>query len=228
MRNRAPFISFTFDDFPRSAWLTGGAILKRFGLAGTYYVSLGMVGKDSPSGAIFLLDDLKDLVAGGHELGCHTFAHCHSWETRPELFEESVIENERVLGVLLPGEKFRTLAYPISWPRPQIKQRVAKHFVCCRGGDQMFNIGLTDLNNLYAYHLDWRNRNDFESVRHLIDRNRREAGWLIFVTHDVGDPPSRFGCATDFFEGVVRHAVDSGATILPVTNAWDAIRTAES
>ena len=43
--SQKPFISFTFDDFPRSAWLTGGAILERFGVRGTYYASLGGVSR---------------------------------------------------------------------------------------------------------------------------------------------------------------------------------------
>src|SRR5439155_9632853 len=76
-----PLISFSFDDFPRSAWLVGGEILNRFGLAGTYYASLGLAGKETPSGHIFAAGDLKSLLDRGHELGCHTFSHCHSWET---------------------------------------------------------------------------------------------------------------------------------------------------
>src|SRR3989449_5661453 len=70
-------VSFTFDDFPRSALLTGGGILKRFGLAGTYYASFCLVGKIASSVPIFVLEDLKALVEEGHELGCRTFDHCH-------------------------------------------------------------------------------------------------------------------------------------------------------
>ena len=44
-----PLISFTFDDFPRSALLNGGAILKRMGLTATYFTAMGLIGKDSPS-----------------------------------------------------------------------------------------------------------------------------------------------------------------------------------
>src|SRR6267378_3494118 len=79
-------ISFTFDDFPRSALLAGGAILNRFGLAGTYYVSLGLVGKQTPTGEMFLPGDLTTLFERGHELGCHTFSHCDSWDTETAAF----------------------------------------------------------------------------------------------------------------------------------------------
>src|ERR1700747_1049840 len=59
IRTNRPLISFTFDDFPQSALFVGGAILKRFGLRGTYYVSLGLAGQDSPSGRIVSSDQLK-------------------------------------------------------------------------------------------------------------------------------------------------------------------------
>src|SRR5207249_2808421 len=76
-----PIVSFTFDDFPRSALLVGGAILKQFGLRGTYYAAFGLIGTTGPSGRIFELEDVQPLLDQGHEIGCHTFDHCHSWET---------------------------------------------------------------------------------------------------------------------------------------------------
>ena len=101
MGNCVPLISFTFDDFPRSALLNGGAILKRSGVRGTYYASLGLMGQHTPSGKIFLREDLRELLTQGHELGCHTFGHCHSWKTKATVFENSVIENRRALNELL-------------------------------------------------------------------------------------------------------------------------------
>src|SRR6266446_114445 len=92
IRNRQPIISFTFDDFPRSALLTGGAILEQRGLRGTYYASLGLMGQTAPTGPIFVREDLRMLIARGHEVGCHTFNHCHSWETSTQVFERSILE----------------------------------------------------------------------------------------------------------------------------------------
>ena len=37
MRNETPLVSFTFDDFPRSALLQGGEILSDHGLKGTFF-----------------------------------------------------------------------------------------------------------------------------------------------------------------------------------------------
>src|SRR5580704_12505984 len=82
-----PLISFTFDDFPRSALLAGGAILNRYGLAGTYYAALGLMGEQAPTGQLFVSSDLTTLLDRGHELGCHTFSHLDSWDTETSAFE---------------------------------------------------------------------------------------------------------------------------------------------
>lgn len=217
-----PFVSFTFDDFPRSALLTGGTILERFGVRGTFYASLGLMGQKMAPGPMFLPEDLKAVLEQGHELGCHTFCHCHSWETTPGVFEGSVIENQQTLDEYLPGVRFRTFSYPISEPRPRNKQRVGRYFACARGGGQRLNVGTVDRNYLFAFFLE-QSRGNSTAVKDLIDQNRRARGWLVFVTHDICYDPSPFGCTPDFFEDVVQSAVNSGARILPLFQAFQAL-----
>jgi len=86
----SPVISFTFDDFPRSALLNAGAILRERGLAGTYYASFGLMGRKTTTGEIFTRDDLGELVQQGPEVTSHTFDHwvilACSQPRRPFLF----------------------------------------------------------------------------------------------------------------------------------------------
>ena len=220
---KRPLISFTFDDFPRSALLTGGSILKQFDLAGTYYASLGMAGKQTATGEMFFPEDLNTVLEQGHELGCHTFSHCDSWQTDSRSFEKSVVENQAALSVLLPGTGFKTFSYPISPPRPLTKARVANRFMCCREGGQKFNTGIVDLNQLSAYFLE-KSRDNLQAVKEVIDRGRKAHGWLIFATHDVSNNPTPYGCLPEFFKAVVEYAVDSGAEIVPVAKALEILK----
>ena len=220
-----PLISFTFDDFPRSALTTGGAILNRYGLAGTYYTALSLAGTDGPSGPLYQLHDLKTVLADGHELGCHTFAHCHSWDTSSEHFLGSILENQAALTKLIPEAEFQSFSYPMAEPRPGTKRRMAKHFLACRGGGQAINIGTADLNQLSAFFLE-KSRDSIQVVKDLIEDNRERRGWLIFATHDVGPNPSPYGCTPEFFEEVVRTCINSGAEILPVVKALETARQA--
>jgi peptidoglycan/xylan/chitin deacetylase (PgdA/CDA1 family) len=235
VKTHVPLVSFTFDDFPRSAFLEAGSILSRHGARGTYYASLGLMGKQSPMGTMFEAGDLKELLGLGHELGCHTFGHCHSLNTPPDIYERAIVENQNALSELLPGAKFQTFAYPYSAPGVSVKRVAGGHFLCCRGGGlrpgryfpraggQTFNSGVSDLNLLCAVFLE-KSRENPEAVKKLIDQNARARGWLIFATHDVCERPSRFGCTHDFFEQVVQWSLESGARLLPVVEALEELK----
>jgi peptidoglycan/xylan/chitin deacetylase (PgdA/CDA1 family) len=241
VKTALPIISFTFDDFPRSALLEAGLILRRYGAQGTYYVSLGLMGKQSPLGPMFQAGDLKELVHLGHELGCHTFGHCHSWNTPPAVYERAILQNQQAITEVLPGASFRTFAYPHSAPRLAVKKVASRHFLCCRGGGlkpghylfrhsaggQTFNFGITDLNYLCAFFLE-KSRSNPDAVKSLIAQNARARGWLIFATHDVCADPSPFGCTPGFLEQTVQWALESGARILPVVEALQVLRVSPS
>ena len=220
-----PLISFTFDDFPISALTTGGEILRQHGATGTYYVALGLAGTEQPTGRMFDREDLARAIADGHELGCHTHAHCDAWHTPPAEFAADCARNRAALAELLAppqfktlGAEFKTLSYPINYPQPETKRAAAREYVCCRGGGQKINAGTADLNNLSAFFLE--KCPDLEIVRRLIAENERQTGWLIFATHDVDSKPTRYGCTPDFFAAVVRAARESSSTILPVFEAY--------
>jgi peptidoglycan/xylan/chitin deacetylase (PgdA/CDA1 family) len=215
-----PIISFTFDDFPRSAMLVGGAILKQFGVCGTYYVAFGLLGQETPTGRIAESSDLPSLVEHGHELGCHTLWHCDAWKTGPRTFEESIVGNRITLGRLLPSTEFRTFSYPKSPPSPRTKRIASRYFECSRAGGQSPNVGNVDLNQLSAYFLE-KSRGRIHDVKDVVDLNRQARGWLVFATHDIEERPSPFGCTPEFFEDVVKYAVKSGACVLPVAAALD-------
>lgn len=218
MQNAVPLISFTFDDFPRSSLEVGGNILRAHGVAGTYYVSLGLLNQHEPTGLMCSSIHLAEVIAQGHELGCHTFDHCDAWETDPGAFEQSIVANRLKLKEILPDAKFETMSYPINTPRPDTKRRSGRRFAGCRGGGQSFNVGEIDLNYLQAFFLE-QSRETPSTILELIERNREKNGWLIFATHDISDKPTRFGCVPELFDEVVTRAVRSGARVLPVAKA---------
>ena len=217
-----PLVSFTFDDFPRSAWLAAGPILGRYGISATYYASLGLAGTEGPSGRHFVEGDLREILAAGHELGCHTHAHCPAWETRPAAFAESVRRNEAELRARLPWARFRSLSYPVSPPRAATKRLMSERFLCCRGGGQTHNAGEIDLSYLRGYFLEQAG-GAIPPLAEAIASSASAGGWLILATHDVAAAPSRYGVTPEFLEHAVQLARASGAEVLPVAAAWDRI-----
>ncbi len=212
-------MSFSFDDAPRSAFVTGGRLLAEHGLRGSYYVSLGLLGQGSASGPLGGLQELREAAAAGHELGCHTHDHLDAWEVPAAAYVASVEANARALERLMPGTRFETFAYPKSGAVAAVKPALARRFLACRHGGQHANAGQVDRDLLAACFLDRHQHADLSFIRHLLEDNARRRGWLIFATHDVAPNPSPWGCTPGFLEAVVRHALRTGSRVLPVREA---------
>lgn len=219
-----PTVSFTFDDAPRTAFVTGAAVLEAHAARGTYYMSLGLLSTRSELGPIAEPADLERAVERGHELGCHTFDHHDAWTTDTSRYIDSVDRNRAALRRILPGHAFRSFAYPKSGATAAVKPALEKRFECCRGGGQTFNVGDTDLNLLSACFIDRRARVDLRLVCDLVARNAEAGGWLIFAAHDISEDDTDFACSTTFFEATVRRAIDSGSRVLPVAAACERLR----
>jgi peptidoglycan/xylan/chitin deacetylase (PgdA/CDA1 family) len=214
-----PVVSFTFDDFPASAFHIGAPILEKYRVTGTYYTSLGLAGKTGPVGRYFSEADLPELLDRGHELGCHTFDHSHAWNTSSRDYEQSIVRNRERLGIILPQTEFGSHSYPISYPKPRTKTNTAKYFRCARGGGQCSNTRATDANYLAAFFIE-KSRDNLPTIKAQIDHANTTSSWLILATHDLCDEPSPFGCTPELFEAIVRHACEVGVPILPVSSAF--------
>ncbi len=223
-----PHISFTFDDFPRSAFLTGGAILEKHGIRGSYYASLGFMGKPQPAGDMFTLEDLHEAISRGHEIGCHTFDHMNAWFTGAASFERSVVLNQEAMRTHFPDYRMRTLSYPFCEPHPRNKRIAGKYYRCSRGGGQTINEGPIDLNLLRSCFIDYRTRDDLDYFQRLIEENARRNGWLILDGHDIAPDPTPHGCTPRRFEEIVECAVASSAVIKPVCEVYDTLGIAKA
>lgn len=224
LKSEIPYISFTFDDFPRSAFLVGGRILQKYGAHGTFYVSMQLLDRETSVGLIVSRDDLQALVKEGHEVGCHTFDHLDGTVSSPEDFEQSIEKNRLAYQEVIGDGHLGGFAYPLNGPGIRVKRAVRTHFVYCRYGGQTFNQRLIDLALLKAYFLDWRNVDDLSAVKDIIAKNNAARGWLIFATHDIAEDPTRYGCRPEFFEEVVRLSIVSGARVLPVMKVCKELR----
>lgn len=211
-----PYVSFTFDDFPRTAYTVGGQILQAHGVRGTYFVSSALLGGPSPSGPIATPEQVAQAAADGHEIGCHTREHLDGTRETPEAFERSIAANHADIVRIIPGVELNVFAYPLEGPTLAVKKAVGPRFVASRGGGQEFNVGRVDFQLLKSFFLDWKSRDDIGAIGRLIAENATSRGWLIFSTHDVAGDPSPYGCSPDCFTQIVDLACRSGARVLPM------------
>lgn len=209
-----PRISFTFDDFPRSAYINGGRILSQYGARGTYYTSMGLMNTVGALGELFGPKDLLQLTEEGHELACHTFDHLSCRSASPKTCEQSIERNQRELQNLIPGYKLQNFAYPYGAVDIRAKRALGRRFATCRGTYPGANERSIDMALLRSHSLYRSTR--WEQVESVIVENARNRSWLIFYTHDVREDASGFGCSLEFFEKVVKCAAASKAEILTI------------
>ena len=215
-------VSFTFDDFPRSALLNGGPILRDAGVHATYYAAPCLMGTTTEVGEIFGEDDLHAVVAGGHELGSHTSTHCSAHRVTPAAYRQEIADGDaalrRVVGAALSGH----FSYPFGHVTAGGKRVAGQVTASCRATCHGINGPVADLNFLFAHRL-YSASQPLSDIERLLARAARPGRWLIFYTHDVVDRPSPYGCTPEYFATVVRLAVASGARVLPVGAALAAI-----
>jgi peptidoglycan/xylan/chitin deacetylase (PgdA/CDA1 family) len=210
-----PLVSFSFDDFPLSALHVGGAILKSYGISGTYYAAMGLMGTANHMGPHFEAEDLAMLLKDGHELGSHTFGHvsCRALPLRD--YEAEVRKGREAVERITGGGQFHHFSYPYGHVTLRAKARIGARFASCRSIFRGINTSPVDLNLLRANRLySWSF--DLDAISRLVTQNERQRGWLVFYTHDVSVRPSAFGCTPAQLESVVKLVARARATVLPV------------
>jgi peptidoglycan/xylan/chitin deacetylase (PgdA/CDA1 family) len=211
-----PFVSFAFDDFPRTAYIVGGSILESFGVRGTYYVAMGLMGASNELGEQFCLEDLLSAATRGHELASHTFAHQSSRRVSLGAFQSDVRKGREALKQIPNLTSTANFAFPRGEVTLAAKRVVGRQMLSCRGIYGGLNGPLVDLNLLRANSL-YGDIDRLDAARRLILDNEERKTWLIFYTHDVQRDPSRYGCTPQLLESTVQMAVRRPATrVLPV------------
>jgi peptidoglycan/xylan/chitin deacetylase (PgdA/CDA1 family) len=207
-------VSFSFDDFPKTALATGGAILEKYGLRGTFYAALGLAGSGGNVGPIAELAEIREAHERGHELACHTYSHLDcSRAAAPEIIAE-IDRNREAMAALIDDFAPSNFAYPYGRYVTSAKRLVAPRFASCRGTSDGINHRRADLADLRGTRV-YAPQFDENATRRLIDRTCELGGWLIFYTHDVTETPSRFGCTPRQWESTVAYAAERTA-VLPV------------
>lgn len=222
-----PLVSFTFDDFPRSAAQYGADILERHGARGCFYACSGYAGQTGPFGEYYRETDIAGLCEAGHEIGAHTVSHMDCATEPVDRVLKDISHNLDELATLGVPSPVRQFAYPYGETRLALKTALQARFDSCRGILAGVNRKGNDAMQLRAIELG----DDPASVQRAeaaIEGAARSPGWVIFFTHDVSDTPSPFGVTPALLERLVRHARDAGAAIVTPSQAMaeiDAVAT---
>ena len=215
LQGRGPIVSFTFDDFPHSAYATGGAILKSFGVRGTYYAAMGLMDQSNTLGTQFCRDDLERLLKDGHELASHTFSHVSCRSVSAEAFAHDVDEGREAIQALCGQPDSGNFAFPFGDVSLGARKMISSRVKSCRTTWHGLNGPGVNLSFLRANSL-YGDDDKAHQAQKLIVENEVRQSWLIFYTHDVRPDHSQFGCSPSLFESVVSFAARREARIMTV------------
>ncbi len=216
-----PTLSVCFDDFPQSAARVGAAILEEYGGRGTFYATATHAGRTNHLGRLYDPIDIADLVARGHEIGCHTHAHpdCTRLSTH-DLLADVAANTAQLQAWGAPP--LRNFAYPYGHVCPATKAALAPHFDSMRGVVGGVAMGRVDGNQLPAVGIEGPEA--LNRGLKALETALAHTGWVIAFSHDVQDNPSPYGIRPDDLRAIVRTARDLGFAIVPVAEVWDQLR----
>jgi peptidoglycan/xylan/chitin deacetylase (PgdA/CDA1 family) len=218
--NCGPIVSFTFDDFPRSALTVGGPILEHYGARGTYYTAMGLMNSGNELSDQFCREDLDTLLERGHELASHTFTHISGRSVPTEAFCQDVKLGMDAIKKSV-GVEASNFAYPFGDVTFASKRTLELGdtgnlgVTSARGIIPGLNGPEIDLNLLRANSL-YGDIDRADRAERLIAENANRKTWLIFYTHDVRPDSTPHGCTPELLEAVVSCAAQSGSRILTV------------
>lgn len=212
---RGPIITFTFDDFPRSALTVGGPILESFGIRATYYVAMSLMSTRNNLGDQFRHDDLCALLDREHELASHTFSHLSARRVTFDAFRNDVKKGQRAIEQIIGGASSGNFAYPYGEATLLAKKKLGPACTSCRGTCRGLNGPYVDLNLLRANSL-YGDVDRADGAKKLILENEAQRSWLIFYSHDVSPTPSPFGCTPKLLESICSFAIARGVRFMTV------------
>lgn len=208
-------VSLTFDDARLTQIDKGIPLLNKYGVKATFYVS--------PEQLLQRVDDWKQVVANGHEIGNHTMTHPCTGNyafSRDNALEEydlkriaKEIDKANVFILAELNVEAKSFAYPCGQKfvgrGNNVKSYVplvANRFLSGRGwlGEDSNDPRICDFSQLLGMESDGKS---FEQLKALIDKTAAEGDWLILAGHEMAD----FGDQTTFLsslEALCQYAQD--------------------
>jgi len=186
-----PMITFSFDDVPATAAHAGAQVLEAMNFRGTFYICAGLEDRDGPMGRYGSAQDVRRLVAAGHEVGCHTYSHLDCGQADQATIAADVERNGVALaerGAPAPA----SFAYPYGDVSFAAKRGLGGRFRTLRTVSAGLVTDGADANQLPAVGIEGED-GEARAMRWM-DRAAKQSAWLILYTHDVAEAPSPWGC----------------------------------
>lgn len=216
-RLKAPLVSFSFDDAPKSAITAGAAMLENAGARGTFYLTGSHCGQSFEGVEQYSAEDVKLLHKNGHEIACHSFGHGRFRGRDDSQLSQDLSHNQAFFHDLVGANNLSldSFAYPYGEFDYQSRELIAERFLCGRGVYRGVNYGTMDFANLRTTPLEKRRFSTKYLQTHLAKAIKHN-GWIIFFTHDIADDCTDYGSTPEILQETIDAVNAHGIEIVTV------------
>lgn len=211
-------ITFSFDDFPKSAADTGAEIVESIGAKAIFYACSGLAGRTNRTGEQYVDTDMLALDRAGHEIGAHTHTHLDCARAPTVTVIRNITKNLiqlKNMGLEKPIDHF---AYPYGETTVALKTALKDKFITARGIRTGTNAKGADRMQLSAVELKPDPATTAQALA-AIEHANTVPSWLHIFTHDIRAIPSPFGTTPQELKKIVKCARDSGIHVAPPRDA---------
>jgi peptidoglycan/xylan/chitin deacetylase (PgdA/CDA1 family) len=190
MINKKPMLTFTFDDISLNAAENGAKILEAINIIGTFYITTSMVGKYTTGSYKADYSDLDKLYEKGHEIALHTHFHRPIIAYSCQELSDDIALNKQLLNDNLNGKVTDNFCYPYGMATLKHKRHLQKITRSARYISNMANHTNLDPHHLKSVVID-ADCVDEDMLTQYFEDTCKNNGWLILVSHQVGDKRER-------------------------------------
>jgi len=205
-------VSLSFDDGWRTSYKNGLPILEEAGLKSTHYIISGCL-DDEQFPRYVNVDQIRDLTARGHEIGCHTASHKRLPTETQSIMEEEILLSRRYLEKLVGSVE--TFNYPYGEYDHRIVGVVKRAgFLGARSVHDGLNHDGVDRFLLKCKAVTVRTT--IGEVRQWIDAARCRCAWLILMFHQIDHEGRAPSCTPVTLRAIARYLLDTGVSVVTV------------
>jgi peptidoglycan/xylan/chitin deacetylase (PgdA/CDA1 family) len=209
------YVTFTFDDAPKSVAEVGLPILEKYGFPATVYIST----RNTTFEGYMDWDDIAKVANAGWEIGAHSHTHPHLTKVTDTKIREELETSTKW---------FREHGYtPISFVppygdiNPKVMKFVKEYYKTMRTGfPHAYNtVPPKDWYNLAAY--DVGDDIALADLSTMFDDLQRDGGWVILVMHHVTPPGEdlEHESDTNLLDEIAKMVKERGISVLTVEGA---------
>ncbi len=214
-----PYVSISFDDIWATAATVGAPELEKRGWKGSFYVT-GVYARNSDTDYA-KVDQIKTLIATGHEIGSHAENHIAMSKLDITGLDDQYRNNQAYLKFL--GAEPLGIAYPFGDFDGQVEIEGHRFHNYARTSLEGLNDAGFDPFRLQIFPIT--NETTVAEVKQYIDDAKRTSTWLILLYHDLkesgGDP--NYTTSVNDYREVLDYLQKQEMTVKPVKDVLKAL-----